>query len=85
MVVINQMYTVIDNAWLWRADHDVGGNGGAPVTGSKNPVQTGLIVNGSHVKAYGLMSEHTLGDLVQWNGDFGTTIFFQSEMPYDVT
>jgi len=44
MVEINQPYTVIDNAWLWRADHDVGGNGGAPVKASKNPVQTGLIV-----------------------------------------
>ena len=76
MVEINTAGTIIDNAWLWRADHDVSGNGGAPVSGRKNPVQTGLIVNGEFVRAYGLMSEHTLGDLVQWNGNYGETYFF---------
>lgn len=85
MVEINVGYTIIDNAWLWRADHDVSGDGGAPVTGGRNPVQTGLIVNQDNVRAYALMSEHTLGDLVQWNGNMGETYFFQSEMPYDVT
>jgi hypothetical protein len=38
MVEINTAGTIIDNAWLWRADHDVSGNGGAPVSGRKNPV-----------------------------------------------
>ena len=26
-----------------------------------------------------------MGDLVRWNGERGTTVFFQSELPYDVT
>jgi hypothetical protein len=34
---------------------------------------------------YGLFAEHSLGDLVSWNGDKGRTYFMQSEMPYDVT
>ncbi|MNL80908.1 hypothetical protein D3C87_2078780 [compost metagenome] len=44
MVEINKAGTIIDNAWLWRADHDVSGYGGAPVKAGRNPVQTGLIV-----------------------------------------
>lgn len=28
MVEINTDYTIIDDAWLWRADHEVSGNGG---------------------------------------------------------
>jgi len=71
MVKIDTKYTILDNAWLWRADHEVSGGGGAPVSNRRNPVQTGLIVNADYVKAYALMSEHTLGDLVQWNGNFG--------------
>jgi hypothetical protein len=43
-----------------------------------------LIVNGDNVVAYGLKAEHTLGDLVQWNGEFGMTFMYQSELPYDV-
>ena len=90
MVRIDTKYTILDNAWLWRADHEVGGGsnepaGGVPVSNSRNPVATGLIVNADYVRAYALMSEHTLGDLVQWNGNFGETYFFQSELPYDVT
>jgi hypothetical protein len=46
-------------------------------------VQVGLEVNGDDVTMYGLAVEHTLQDQVQWNGDRGSTYFFQSEMPYD--
>ena len=35
--------------------------------------------------AYGLASEHTLGNLVEWNGNNGHVYFYQSEYPYDVT
>merc|ERR1712083_639302 len=42
-------------------------------------------VNGNHVTAYGLMVEHTLKNLVEWNGDNGLVVFYQSELPYDVT
>lgn len=72
---------IIDHTWLWRADHDIQGS----VAGSRNYVANGLQVNGDGVQAYGLFSEHSLGDLVQWNGEAGVTYFYQSELPYDVT
>lgn len=80
MIVINRAYTIIDNTWLWRADHDVDG----PVVNRANPSQTGIEVNGDNVTAYGLMSEHHLANLVEWNGNFGKTVMYQSEYPYDV-
>lgn len=52
---------------------------------SHNYVATGLEVNGNYVKAYGLFVEHTLGDMVSWNGEHGEVYFYQSELPYDVT
>jgi len=80
MVTINRAFTVIDNTWLWRADHDVDGN----VMNSANPSDVGLVVNGDNVTAYGLMSEHHLTNLVEWNGNYGKTVMYQSEYPYDV-
>jgi len=71
----------MDDLWLWRADHDVQGL----VTDSHNTVQTGLQVNGDNVTGYGLAVEHTLGNMLEWNGDNGKTYFYQSELPYDVT
>lgn len=56
MVKINSAYVIYDNAWLWRADHDIGGS----VINSKNYVANGLVINGDHVTAYGLAVEHTL-------------------------
>jgi len=52
---------------------------------SRNYVATGLEVNGNNVRAYGLFVEHTLGDMVVWNGEDGEVYFYQSELPYDVT
>lgn len=34
MVIINSGYTILDNSWLWRADHTISGevyNGNNPV------------------------------------------------------
>jgi hypothetical protein len=42
------------------------------------------VVNGDDVEMYGLAAEHTLQDIVQWNGDRGAVYFFQAELPYDV-
>ena len=70
-----------DDMWLWRADHTVGGE----VYHADNPVHHGLVVNGDDVTMYGLAVEHTLNDLVVWNGERGRTYFYQSELPYDVT
>lgn len=81
MVQINSSHVVIDHTWLWRADHDVAGS----VKYSRNYVATGLEVNGNNVRAYGLFVEHTLGDMVSWNGEDGEVYFYQSELPYDVT
>lgn len=81
MVQINSGYVIYDNSWLWRADHDIGGL----VHNSKNYVANGIVIAGDHVTAYGLASEHTLEDLVVWNGNWGQTVFYQSEFPYDVT
>ena len=81
MVQINTSYVIYDNAWLWRADHGITGT----IYNSANPVKTGLQVNADHVIAYGLAAEHTLGNLVEWNGEDGHVYFYQSEFPYDVT
>lgn len=80
MVIINRAGVVIDNTWLWRADHDVDGS----VTDLRNPSDSGLKVYGHHVTAYGLMSEHHLTNLVEWYGEHGKTVMYQSEFPYDV-
>jgi hypothetical protein len=81
MVSIESGNVIYDNSWLWRADHDIIGE----VYDSHNPVQTGLKVTGDNVTVYGLASEHTLGNLVEWYGNNGRVYFYQSEYPYDVT
>lgn len=81
MVKINNGNVIYDNSWLWRADHGVSGE----IYNSVNYVKTGLQVNGDNVIAYGLASEHTLGNLVEWNGNNGHVYFYQSEYPYDVS
>jgi hypothetical protein len=72
MMEINADYTIIDHTWLWRADHDIGGL----VSDSKNPVAHGLVVNADNVTGYGLFVEHTLDDLLVWNGNGGKAYFF---------
>lgn len=81
MVQIAQGNVVVDNAWLWRADHDITGE----VYNSDNPVYNGLQVFEDNVITYGLAVEHVLQDLVQWFGNNGRVYFYQSELPYDVT
>lgn len=48
-----------------------------------NVADTGVVVNGSGVIAYGLFVEHYQKYQVIWNGERGRTIVFQNEMPYD--
>jgi hypothetical protein len=74
---VNSNYVILDDIWAWRADH---GNG---VGWKSNTANTGLIVNGNNVTAYGLFIEHYQQYEVIWNGDAGTDVFFQNEMPYD--
>jgi hypothetical protein len=74
---VNSDHTILDDVWAWRADH---GNG---VGWTVNTADTGVVVNGDHVTAYGLFVEHYQKAEVRWNGNAGTVIFFQNEMPYD--
>ena len=67
-----------DNLWLWRADHGEGAGW------DTNPAQHSLVVNGDDVTCYGLFCEHTEGYQTLWNGERGSTYFYQSEIPYDV-
>jgi len=81
MIRINAGNVIGDNLWLWRADHYDGGE----TTGGQWPCNNALVVNGDDVTMYGLAAEHTLTDIVVWNGERGSTFFFQAEFPYDVT
>lgn len=76
-LVVNSSHVIADHLWLWRADHGDG------VGWDTNPADTGLVVNGDDVTAYGLFAEHYKKYQVIWNGERGRTYFFQNEMPYD--
>ena len=76
-LVVNSSQVILDDIWAWRADH---GNG---VGWTSNVGNTGVVVNGDDVTAYGLFVEHYEKAQVIWNGRDGTDIFFQNEMPYD--
>jgi len=73
----NASGSIIDNVWIWRADH------GNAVGWTQNTGATGLVVTGSGVTAYGLAVEHYQKNEVIWSGQGGTNIFFQNELPYD--
>jgi hypothetical protein len=47
-------------------------------------VDHGLVVNGDDVTATGLFVEHYQKNQVLWRGERGRTVFYQSELPYDV-
>jgi hypothetical protein len=81
-VTINSNNVILDNIWIWRADHDDGDN--SSVGWTVNPSANGLTVNGDDVFAYGLFVEHFQGFQTLWNGERGTLYFYQSEIPYDV-
>ncbi|NUR31004.1 MAG: coagulation factor 5/8 type domain-containing protein, partial [Catenulispora sp.] len=68
-LVVNSADTIIDHTWIWRADH---GNGGT-VGWTTNTADTGLIVNGADVTAYGLFVEHFQRTQVLWNAGGGRT------------
>jgi hypothetical protein len=76
-LIVNTDHTILDDVWAWRADH---GNG---VGWTLNTADTGVIVNGDDVDAYGLFVEHYQKFEVIWNGRNGEDVFFQNEMPYD--
>jgi hypothetical protein len=78
-LLVNSPNTIIDHIWAWRADHGNAGTFGWTV----NTADSGLIVNGANVTAYGLFVEHYQKYEVVWNGNGGRTYFLQNEQPYD--
>jgi len=84
---INSDNVLIDHTWAWRADHGIEGPGGAGLPDSQRWAEVignnGVVVNGNNVTATGLFVEHFQKNNVLWNGEAGTTIFFQNELPYD--
>ena len=73
---------LVDHTWVWRADHGVEG-----LTDTQrwrtNTGRNGVVVNGDHVTATGLFVEHFQQYNTVWNGDDGTVVLYQNELPYD--
>ncbi|MEV6849006.1 adenylyl cyclase [Actinoplanes sp. NPDC051411] len=85
---VNSDNVIIDHTWVWRADHgNEGFTGGDPQGDAQrwvtNTAPYGAIINGDNVTATGLFVEHFQKYNTTWNGDNGTTIFYQNELPYD--
>jgi len=86
---VNSDDVLIDHTWVWRADHGVEGfdpNDG--VNGDNERWRTnigryGAVINGDDVTATGLFVEHFQRYNTVWNGNKGTTILYQNELPYD--
>jgi hypothetical protein len=76
-LVDHASHSIIDDVWAWRADH------GNDVGWTDNTGATGLEVTGYGVTAYGLAVEHYQKNEVIWQGNRGTVVFFQNELPYD--
>jgi len=86
-LVINSDNVLIDHAWVWRADHGIEGftegvNGDTD-RWNTNIGRVGLVVNGDNVTATGLFVEHFQTYNTVWNGDGGTVVLYQNELPYD--
>jgi hypothetical protein len=84
---VNSDHVLIDHTWVWRADHGIEGFT-AGVNGDTDRWRTnigryGVIVNGDDVTATGLFVEHYQRHNLVWNGERGTVVFFQNELPYD--
>jgi hypothetical protein len=85
---VNSNNVIIDHTWVWRADHgNEGFVGGDPQGDAQrwvtNTAPYGAIINGDNVTATGLFVEHFQKYNTTWNGNNGTTIFYQNELPYD--
>jgi hypothetical protein len=84
---VNADGVVIDNAWIWRADHGeegfTQGVNGDTDRWKTNIGTNGIVVNGDDVTATGLFAEHFQKYNSLWNGENGRVVFFQNELPYD--
>jgi hypothetical protein len=79
---VNSDDVLIDHTWVWRGDHGVEG-----FTDTErwrtNTGRNGVVVNGDRVTATGLFVEHFQQYNTIWNGEAGTTVLYQNELPYD--
>jgi hypothetical protein len=79
---VNSNHVLIDQAWVWRADHGVEGLSDTE-RWNTNVARNGVVVHGDNVKATGLFVEHFQQYNTIWNGASGVTILYQNELPYD--
>ncbi|MGK5685150.1 adenylyl cyclase [Actinoplanes sp. URMC 104] len=84
---VNSDNVLIDHTWVWRADHGVEGftegKNGDTQRWRTNTGRYGAVINGDNVTATGLFVEHFQRYNTVWNGDKGTTVLYQNELPYD--
>jgi len=81
---INSDDVLVDHTWVWRADHGVEGfTGGDTERWNTNTGRYGVVINGDDVTATGLFVEHFQRFNTLWNGNGGTTVLYQNELPYD--
>jgi hypothetical protein len=84
---VNSDNVLIDHTWVWRGDHGVEGftegvNGDTD-RWRTNTGRKGAVINGDGVVATGLFVEHFQQHNTTWNGDNGTVVLYQNELPYD--
>ncbi len=84
---VNSDNVLIDHTWVWRADHGregfTAGVNGDTDRWRTNIGRVGAVINGDNVTATGLFVEHFQEHNTIWNGENGTTILYQNELPYD--
>jgi hypothetical protein len=84
---VNSDNVLIDHTWVWRADHGVEGFtegvNGDTQRWRTNIGRNGAVINGDNVTATGLFVEHFQQYNTVWNGENGTTVLYQNELPYD--
>ena len=81
-LVVNSDHVLIDHTWVWRADHGIEGFTDTQ-RWNTNTGRVGVVVNGDDVTATGLFVEHFQTFNTVWNGERGTTVLYQNELPYD--
>ncbi|WP_346622413.1 glycosyl hydrolase family 28-related protein [Blastococcus montanus] len=84
---VNSDDVLIDHTWVWRADHGVEdfteGYLGDTDRWQINTGRNGAVINGDRVTATGLFVEHFQEHNTIWNGEDGTVVLYQNELPYD--
>jgi hypothetical protein len=79
---VNSDNVLIDHTWVWRGDHGVEGFTDTE-RWNTNTGRYGAVINGDDVTATGLFVEHFQRYNTIWNGERGTVILYQNELPYD--